>query len=108
MLQEISVKSRGLKFSGSFEASTTPILFLNGMPDIEDGLSAFVSITSQVTDIAADVEFSVEKHLQQPRSSSENSNHSGTLYVLSIQCTDHVPEWMRCQHYRAPEMSCFH
>ena len=61
------------------------------MPDIEDGLSAFVSITSQVTDIAADVEFSVEKHLQQPRSSSENSNHSETLYVLSIQCTDHVP-----------------
>ena len=91
MLQEISVKSRGLKLIGSFEASTTPILFLNGMPDIEDGLSAFVSITSQVTDIAADVEFSVEKHLQQPRSSSENSNHSGTLYVLSIQCTDHVP-----------------
>ena len=91
MLQEISVKSRGLKLSGSFEASTTPILFLNGMPDIEDGLSAFVSITSQVTEIAADVEFSVEKHLQQPRSSSEHSNHSGTLYVLSIQCTDHVP-----------------
>ena len=91
MLQEISVKSRGLKLSGSFEASTTPILFLNGMPDIEDGLSAFVSSTSQVTEIAADVEFSVEKHLQQPRSSSEHSNHSGTLYVLSIQCTDHVP-----------------
>ena len=91
MLQEISVKSRGLKLSGSFEASTTPILFLHGMPDIEDGLSAFVSITSQVTEIAADVEFSVEKHLQQPRSSSEHSNHSGTLYVLSIQCTDHVP-----------------
>ena len=91
MLQEISVKSRGLKLSGSFEASTTPILFLNGMPDIEDGLSAFVSITSQVTEIAADVEFSVEKHLQQPRSGSEHSNQSGTLYVLSIQCTDHVP-----------------
>ena len=91
MLQEISVKSRGLKLSGSFEASTTPILFLNGMPDIEDGLSAFVSITSQVTEIAADVEFSVEKHLQQPRSGSEHSNYSGTLYVLSIQCTDHVP-----------------
>ena len=91
MLQEISVKSRGLKLSGSFEASNTPILFLNGMPDIEDGLSAFVSITSQVTEIAADVDFSVEKHLQQPRSSSEHSNHSGTLYVLSIQCTDHVP-----------------
>ena len=91
MLQEISVKSRGLRLSGSFEASTTPILFLNGMPDIEDGLSAFVSITSQVTEIAADVEFSVEKHLQQPRSGSEHSNYSGTLYVLSIQCTDHVP-----------------
>ena len=91
MLQEISVKSRGLKLSGSFEASTTPILFLNGMPDIEDGLSAFVSITRQVTEIAADVEFSVEKHLQQPRSGSEHSNYSGTLYVLSIQCTDHVP-----------------
>ena len=91
MLQEISVKSRGLKLSGSFEASTTPILFLNGMPDIEDGLSAFVSITSQVTEIAADVEFSVEKHLQQPRSGSEHSNYSRTLYVLSIQCTDHVP-----------------
>ena len=91
MLQEISVKSRGLKLSGSFEASTTPILFLNGMPDIEDGLSAFVSITSQVTEIAADVEFSVEKHLQQPRSGSEHSNYSGTLYVLSIQCTDRVP-----------------
>ena len=91
MLQEISVKSRGLKLSGSFEASTTPILFLNGMPDIEDGLSAFVSITSQVAEIAADVEFSVEKHLQQPRSGSKHSNYSGTLYVLSIQCTDHVP-----------------
>ena len=91
MLQEISVKSRGLKLSGSFEASTTPILFLNGMPDIEDGLSAFVSITRQVTEIAADVEFSVEKHLQQPRSGSEHSNYSGTLYGLSIQCTDHVP-----------------
>ena len=73
------------------KVSTTPILFLNGMPDIEDGLSAFVSITSQVTEIAADVEFSVEKHLQQPRSGSEHSNYSGTLYVLSIQCTDHVP-----------------
>ena len=91
MLQEISIKSRGLKLTGSFEASSTPILFFNGMPKIEDGLFAFVSIASQITDIAADVEVSVEKHLQQPRGISENINHSETLYVLSIHCTDQVP-----------------
>ena len=91
MLQEISIKSRGLKLTGSFEASSTPILFFNGVPKIEDGLLSFASIASQITDIASDVEFSIEKHLQQPRGIGENTNHSVTLYVLSIHCTDQAP-----------------
>ena len=45
MLQEISIKSRGLKFTGSFEASSSPFLFINGVPKVEDGLQSFVSIT---------------------------------------------------------------
>ena len=91
MLQEISIKSRGLRLTGSFEASASPILFFNGIPRIEDGLLAFASIASQVTDIAADVDFSIERHLQQPSSIFEASSHSVTLYVLSIHCTDQVP-----------------
>ena len=87
MLQEISVKSRGLRLTGSFEASAFPILFFNGVPRIEDGLLAFASIASQLTDIAADVDFSIEGHLQQPSSIFEASSHSVTLY----HCTDQVP-----------------
>ena len=91
MLQEISIKSCGLKLTGSFEATSSPILFFNGVPKIEDGLLAFASIASQITDIASDVEFSIEKHLQQPRGIGENTSHSVTLYVLSIHCTDQAP-----------------
>ena len=91
MLQEISVKSRGLRLTGSFEASSSPILFFNGVPKIEDGLLAFAGIASQITDIASDVEFSIEKHLQQPSGICETSSHSVTLYVLSIHCTDQAP-----------------
>ena len=82
MLQEISVKSRGLRLTGSFEASASPILFFNGVPRIEDGLLAFASIASQVTDTAADVEFSVERHLQQPSGIFEASSHSACLLIL--------------------------
>ena len=44
LLQEISIKSRGLRFTGSFEASSSPLLFFNGVPKIEDVLQSFVSI----------------------------------------------------------------
>ena len=91
MLQEISIKSRGLRLTGSFEASSSPILYFNGVPKIEDGLLAFASIASQITDIASDVESSIEKHLQQPTGICENTSHSVTLYVLSIHCTDQAP-----------------
>ncbi len=91
MLQEIRVKSRGLRLTGSFEASASPILFFNGVPRIEDGLQTFASIASGVPDLAADVDFSIERYLQQPSSIFEVSSHSVTLYVLSVQCTDQVP-----------------
>ena len=57
------------------------------MPKIEDGLLAFAGIASQITDIASDVEFSIE----QPSGICENTSHSVTLYVLSIHCTDQAP-----------------
>ena len=91
MLQEISIQSRGLKFTGSFEASSSPFLFINGVPKVEDGLQSFVSVTSGLTDIAADVDHSVEKYLQRPSSIYDVSSHSVVLYVLSVQCAGHVP-----------------
>ena len=66
MLQEISIRSRGLRIAGSFEISSTPLLFLNGVPELADGLQAFVSIVSNVPDIATDVDHSVERYLAQP------------------------------------------
>ena len=91
MLQEISIRSRGLKFTGSFEASSSPFLFVNGVPKVEDVLQSFVSITGGLPDIAADVDYSAEKYLQQPSSVYDVSSHSVVLYVLCVQCTDHVP-----------------
>ena len=91
MLQEISIKSRGLRITGSFEASSMPLLFFNGVPKLEDGLQALVNIASNIPDIATDVDHSVERYLQQPSSLSDVSSHSVILYVLSVQCTDQVP-----------------
>ena len=87
MLQEISIRSRGLRIAGSF----TPLLFFNGVPELADGLQAFVSIVSSVPDIVTDVEHSVEKYLAQPDSVTEFASHSAVLYGLSVQSTDHVP-----------------
>ena len=61
------------------------------VPKVEDGLQSFVSVTSGLTDIAADVDHSVEKSLQQPSSIYDVCSHSVVLYVLSVQCADHVP-----------------
>ena len=91
MLQEISIKSRGLRLTGSFEASSSPLLFFNGVSEIEDGLQTFVSIVSNIPNVATDVDHSVERYLQQPSSISDVSSHSVFLYVLSVQCTDQVP-----------------
>ena len=91
MLQEISIRSRGLRIAGSFEISSTPLLFYNGVPELADGLQAFVSIVSNVPDIATDVEHSVERYLAQPDSVTEFASHSAVLYGLSVQSTDHVP-----------------
>ena len=54
-------------------------------------MQSFVNITSGLPDIAADIDHSVEKYLQQPSSIYDVSSHSGVLYVLSTECTDHVP-----------------
>ena len=62
MLQEISIKSRGLRITGSFEVSSTPLLFFNGVPELADGLQAFVGIVSNIPDIATDVDHSVERY----------------------------------------------
>ena len=91
MLQEISIRSRGLRIAGSFEISSTPLLFFNGVPELADGLQAFVSIVSNAPDIATDVDHSVERYLTQPSSVTEFASHSVVLYGLSVQCTDHVP-----------------
>ena len=91
MLQEISIRSRGLRIAGSFEISSTPLLFFNGVPELADGLQAFVSIVSNVPDIATDVDHSVERYLAQPGSVTEFASHSVVLYGLSVQSTDHVP-----------------
>ena len=91
MLQEISIRSRGLRIAGSFEISSTPLLFFNGVPELADGLQAFVSIVSNTPDIATDVDHSVERYLAQPSSVTEFASHSVVLYGLSVHCTDHVP-----------------
>ena len=91
MLQEISIRSRGLRIAGSFEISSTPLLFFNGVPELADGLQAFVSIVSNAPGIATDVDHSVERYLAQPSSVTEFASHSVVLYGLSVQCTDHVP-----------------
>ena len=89
MLQEISIRSRGI--TGSFEASSTPLLFFNGVPELADGLQTFVSIARNIPDIATDVDHSIERYFDQPSSMSDVSSHSVILYVLSVHCTDHVP-----------------
>ena len=91
MLQEISVKSRGLRVAGSFEASSAPLLFFNGRPELADGLQAFVDFVGSVPDIAADVDHSVERYLAQPDGIIEFTSHSAVLYGRSVQCTDQVP-----------------
>ena len=91
MLQEISIKSRGLKVTGSFEMSSTPLLFFNGVPELADGLQAFVGIVSNSPDIATDVDHSVERYFAQPSSVADVASYSVILYVLSVQCTDQVP-----------------
>ena len=91
MLQEISIRSRGLRVAGSFEISSTPLLFFNGVPELADGLQAFVSVVSNTPDIATDVDHSVERYLAQPSSVADVASHSVVLYVLSVHCTDHVP-----------------
>ena len=67
------------------------MLFFNGVPELADGLQAFVSIVSNAPDIATDVDHSVERYLAQPSSVTEFASHSVVLYGLSVQCTDHVP-----------------
>ena len=67
------------------------MFFFKGVPKIEDGLQSFVSVVSGLPDIAADVDHSVERYLQQPSSITDVSSHSVILYVLSVQCTDQVP-----------------
>ena len=91
MLQEISIRSRGLRVAGSFEISSTPLLFFNGVPELADGLQAIVSIVSNTPDIATDVDHSVERYLAQPSSVADVASHSVVLYVHSVHCTDHVP-----------------
>ena len=91
MLQEISIRSRGLRIAGSFEISSSPLLFFNGAPELADGLQAFVSIVNSIPDIATDVEHSIGKYLTQPDSVTEFANHSAVLYGLRVQSTDQVP-----------------
>ena len=91
MLQEISLRSRGIRIAGSFEISSSPLLFFNGSPELADGLQAFVSIVNSIPDIATDVEHSVGQYLAQSGSVAEFASHSAVLYGLKVQSTDQVP-----------------
>ena len=66
-------------------------MFGDGVAELEDGLQSFVSITSGLPDLAADVEHSVERYLNEPSNLSDVHCQSVVLYVLKIVCTDHAP-----------------
>ena len=90
-LIEVAFVSKNQKYIGTFERSSFPFLFVNGLADVQDGLSMYVNTLRVDCPLREVIETSIDKYNGTTGPNLSHSKEHNVLYGLKVLSTSQQP-----------------
>ena len=90
-LIEVAFVSKKQKYIGTFERSSFPFLFVNGLADVEDCLNMYVNTLRVDCPLRATIETSINKYNSTSGPNLSHSKEHNVLYGLKVLSTSQQP-----------------